>query len=177
MSEFNSMQKIKRRFFEMRNGALAESLRRQGAPYKIIFGLNIPQIVEIAQECGINPDLARELRANTSTRESMLLAPMIMDHSRLEYDEAIKWICESPTTEVSDILVHRLLGKLPYSLTLAEHLLDTDIDMAHYGAMRLLFRHISDYPEKIAKYANDELSLDKSITRLPALQLLDRLKD
>lgn len=49
---FNKMQLLKRRFFAMRNGAVADSLRRQGADYRIIFGLNLPQLVDIAREFG-----------------------------------------------------------------------------------------------------------------------------
>ncbi len=64
------MQQIKRRFFAMRNGVVADMLRRAGSPFHIIFGLNLPQIVEIASEI---PETQREAMAdalwqNRSTR-------------------------------------------------------------------------------------------------------------
>lgn len=37
MDEFNPMQRLKRRFFAMRNGALADQLRKGGVPHKIIL--------------------------------------------------------------------------------------------------------------------------------------------
>ena len=61
----------------MRNGAVADYMRRMGAPYKIIFGVNLPHLSEIASETVPSQELARQLWANSSTRESMLLAPMI----------------------------------------------------------------------------------------------------
>ena len=35
----NEMQIVKRHFFAMRNGIIADTLRRAGSPYHIIFGL------------------------------------------------------------------------------------------------------------------------------------------
>ena len=52
MSDFNPLQNIKRRFFALRNGVIADTLRRAGSPFKIIFGLNLPQLAEIAAELG-----------------------------------------------------------------------------------------------------------------------------
>ena len=76
-TEFNDMQKVKRAFFTMRNGALADNMRRQGANYRIIFGVNLPQLIEIARETPHDATLTQALWDNKTTRESMLLAPMI----------------------------------------------------------------------------------------------------
>ena len=40
----NLMRDIKTQFYALRNGAIAERLRTAGSPYKIIFGLMLPQI-------------------------------------------------------------------------------------------------------------------------------------
>lgn len=77
MPEYNRMQLIKRRFYAMRNGIIADTLRKAGLGYKIIFGLNLPQITEIASGLTADADLAEELWADRRTRESMLLAPML----------------------------------------------------------------------------------------------------
>lgn len=82
---FNLMQSVKRRFYAMRNGMLAAQMRQGGVDYRINFGLNIPQIKDIAAELiasGLSAaelaSLARALWDNESTRESRLLAPMIL---------------------------------------------------------------------------------------------------
>lgn len=64
MTEFSKMQRLKRRFFAMRNGITADALRRVGQPFRVIFGLNMPQLREIAGEFGPDEELARELWAN-----------------------------------------------------------------------------------------------------------------
>ena len=50
MSEFNQIQLIKRRFFAMRNGIVADTIRKAGFDYRMIFGLNLPQLKDIAAE-------------------------------------------------------------------------------------------------------------------------------
>ena len=83
MDKFNDLQIIKRRFFAMRNGIIADTIRKSGAPYRMIFGLNLPQIDEISRETGKNKELAEKLHADTSTRESQLLAPMLMPEEEM----------------------------------------------------------------------------------------------
>ena len=136
-STFNKMQLLKRRFFAMRNGAVADSLRRSGADYRIIFGLNLPQIAEIAAEFGPDADLARELKANTTTRESMLIAPMLYPAGQLTPDEAFDWISTAPNTEVVDIACLKLFKSLPFASQLVDQLADSDNALHRYGALRL----------------------------------------
>ena len=60
-TSFNDMQTVKRAFFAMRNGVIADTLRRAGSPFKIIFGLNLPQISEIAARTPHTAGLAERL--------------------------------------------------------------------------------------------------------------------
>lgn len=176
-TEFNTMQQIKRRFFAMRNGLIADTLRRGGSPFKIIFGLNIPQIAEIADEFGKDILLARRLWKNNTTRESMLIAPMMMPADLLTKADAIKMVGESPSAEITDSLCHKLLRHLPFSLELASDLAnDTDNDMARYAAMRLLWHHIQSAPDIAEQLAHKELSTGCSMTRQPAAQILDEIE-
>ena len=95
------MQTVKRRFFAMRNGVIADTLRSAGLPYKIIFGLNLPQIVEIAGDVPHKRELAEALWANNTTRESMLMAPMLIDPSSFSMEDARRWLDTVPTAEVA----------------------------------------------------------------------------
>lgn len=137
MTEFSKMQRLKRRFFAMRNGITADALRRAGQPFRVIFGLNMPQLREIAGEFGPDEELARELWANRSTRESMLLAPMLIKPDG--FSDGLLWLSESPTPEVTDILCHSLLRHLPDAEKIAcEAAASTDA-MTRYGAIRLAY--------------------------------------
>lgn len=134
---FNEMQTLKRHFFAMRNGVIADVLRRGGSPFRIIFGLNLPQIVEIANQTRHTKELALRLWQNTSTRESMLIAPMLMPREEFDIDEARVWAAQVPAFEVADILCHRLLRHLPYADKLVGDFIAADSEMLRYTGVRL----------------------------------------
>lgn len=164
---FSPMQSVKRRFFAMRNGVIADTLRRSGSPFHVIFGLNLPQIVEIArgipeEHC---PALAEALWANRTTRESMLIAPMLMTAGDLDEERAAAMLREAPCAEVADVLCHRLLRHTPYALSLALSLADDADDAVRYGALRLMCNIASSHPAEAAAMAEAELSRDCPRTR------------
>ena len=158
------MQTVKRHFFAMRNGIIADTLRRGGSPFRIIFGLNLPQLVEIAASTPHSAALARRLWENSSTREEF------------DIDTAIAWAAQIPSTEVADILCHRLLRHLPYSIDLAGTLCTSDDEMKRYTGLRLLFNLVGKYPDEALKYAERELATPSSLTRQIASQLAEEAR-
>lgn len=175
-TEFNTMQQIKRRFFAMRNGIIADTLRRAGSPFKIIFGLNLPQISDIANEFGQDKALSETIWANNTTRESLLLAPMLMPHDEITESEASKWIEESPSTEIIDNLCHHLLRHTAFSFELADKLCRTDSDKAHYAAMRLLWHHIHTHQQETKNLAQTEINRNCHLTHQAALQIVEEIE-
>ena len=137
--QYNQMQIIKRRFFAMRNGIIADTLRKAGLDYRMIFGLNLPQITDIAADLPHTPGLAAELWADTRTRESLLLAPMLYPVEHMTADTAAEWLSQAPTTEVADVLCLRLLRRHPDALAIALDALDSPAEITRYAALRLLF--------------------------------------
>lgn len=150
---YSPMQTVKRRFFAMRNGVICDVLRKAGSPFRIIFGLNLPQIVEIAAQTGRDAELGRALWANTTTRESMLLAPMLMTPETFSQDEALRWIDSIPCAEVADILCHRLLRHTPYAALLATSLATSLRPMDRYVACRLMFNLLASHTAEAATVA------------------------
>ncbi len=174
-SSFNDMQRVKRHFFAMRNGVIADRLRSAGSPFRIIFGLNLPQIMEAAAMFGPDRALAERLWANTSTRESMLLAPMLLDPAELTEEQALKMVTEVPAVEVADILCHRLLRKLPYAPDLAERLVGSTDEMSRYTGFRLWLNILPAYPEQAAAAAQAEVQAGGA-QRALALRILEEHK-
>lgn len=177
--EYNPMQTVKRRFFAMRNGIIADTLRKAGSSFRIIFGLNLPQIVEIADSTGENPELAEQLWANTTTRESMLLAPMIQCAPHFDEEDAVRWIQTIPAPEVADILCHRLLRKQEYAPRLVDILLeradrgDGDVAMQRYTALRLMFNLVAKEPAHALRVARKVATLSNPLTDNLALSLIE----
>lgn len=113
-------------FFTYRNGLTADVLRRGGAPYKTIFGLQLPQLAPLAAQLRELPDdfrmeLAEKLR-NEDTRESRLLAYWIMVPERVGMDMALRYSAEVRCREEADMIAFRLLRHLGYSSELLAEL-------------------------------------------------------
>lgn len=166
MTDFNKMQLVKRRFFAMRNGVVADALRRNGSPYKVIFGLNLPQIKDIAAEYAGDTDLAVELWQNGTTRESRLMAPLLVrDDSGLMsgFAEGVEFL------EEADI-VNYCLQKSPavYSgiISAVER---SDRPMHRYMALRMAHAHVDSDPATALGRAERELASADSVCRTLAL--------
>lgn len=164
MDAFNDMQMMKRRLFAMRNGVIADVLRRGGSPFRIIFGVNLPQLAEIAADFGQNSDLAERLWANSTTRESMLMAPMLYPGDSFGIELARRWAGEVPSPEVADVLCHRLLRHRDYAWELAEELMQSEIDLVRYTGLRLMFNMLYKRPAETLVHAEKELGRDCPLT-------------
>ncbi len=161
--------------YALRNGAVADAMRRMGAPYRIIFGVNLPQLAAIAAETGKSAELAEQLWENSSTRESMLLAPMIYPEADYDIATARKWISEIPTAEVADILCMKLLKKRPYADSLADELMPSSSPMARYTALRLLFNRLPARATEAKSYAETEFRRGNPLTRGIARALMEEV--
>lgn len=128
-------QEVRKEFFVFRNGLLADMLRKQAQlPHHVIFGLNIPQLREIAAKVGEDKALALELWADTDCREARLLAAMIHPSDA----DALGWLNEVLTVEEADILCHRLLRRCPGAARKAADALGDAAPLVRYAALRLI---------------------------------------
>lgn len=132
-----TIPEIRQRIYAMRNGIVADAMRTAGAPYRMIFGLNLPQLSEIARGIGQDVTLAEEMWATSDTRELVLLAPMVMPTESFTIDTARRWVASAPTAEAIDILCLKLLGRQPYIATLAAEWADSPTPLLRHASARL----------------------------------------
>lgn len=121
-----SLREIKHEFMAFRNGITADILRQAGMPYSIIFGLQLPQITEIARRQSPSPELAQLLWADRNVRESRLLAAYLYPSEELTEDKAFEMASEVLTREEADILSFRLLRRLPFAEKLVSRLMESE---------------------------------------------------
>lgn len=171
----NPVREIKHRMYALRNGAVADAMRRMGAPYRIIFGVNLPQLAAIAAETEKSASLARDMWLNTSTRESMLLAPMLFPPEEFDIAQAHEWAAAIPTAEVADVLCMKLLKKMPWARKLALELTASESDMTRYTGFRLLFNLLPAELESTRALAEAELSRGEPLTAGIARSLIDEI--
>lgn len=171
------LKEIKQQFFTYRNGMLADRLREGGDPHTVIFGLNLPQIMDIARLAGKDKALACELWKNSGARESRLIAPMILPVESLTIDMAREWIASVENTEVADILCHKLLRNTDFAHTLCLDYAQSDNELLRYLAFRLAANLLAigkDFDKAtMTLAAHKELSKGCAITREPASLLID----
>ena len=130
---------IRKRFYAMRNGMIADTLRKGGLEQKYIFGLQLPQIKDIATEFRPADDtdaasLARELQTDRNCREARLLAFHLMPPSEMTKEEALRWAADVATREEADILAFRLLRYIPEAADIADSLSASESALMQYAA-------------------------------------------
>lgn len=128
-------QILKQRFLAMRNGVIADTLRQAGMPYKVIFGLNVPQLAEIARSVISDREvLAQQLWDDREVRESRLLACWLFDTAIMPRKRARQLMEDVRTREEADILAFRALRNLPYASELVDELAGSSNPLTAYAA-------------------------------------------
>lgn len=128
-----------------RNGIVADSLRKAGMPYGIIFGLQLPQLRQIAAELRASLDettlinLASELHEERNVRESRILAMAIFPHTAFSEEIAVNWLTDLKSREEADLLPFLLLRHTPHIPRLLQEVAaDTDLsDIQRYAIQAL----------------------------------------
>lgn len=132
------IKEIKHQFMTYRNGIVADTLRKAGMPYNVVFGLQLPQLSQIAiavkglvsqENLGV---VADDLWSDRSVRESRLLACWLYDAASLSNEMALRLAEDVQTREEADILCFRLLRRLSYASDLVLTLKEDGRDLVAY---------------------------------------------
>ncbi len=164
------MQVLKRRIYAMRNGVIADTLRNAGCPHRFIFGVNLPQLAEIAAETEHSVEFAEKLWADTASRESMMIAPMLYPIEALTLETARRWAAGVTWSEDADILCFKLLRHAPFAAELAAELCANDSSrLARYTGLRLYFCTISANSQSALQAAQTELQRPDALSGLASM--------
>lgn len=131
-------QEIRKEFFAYRNGIIAEQLRAAGDPHTMIMGCQLTDVIAIAGRYEKSAELAQELWDDVNHRECRMAATMLYPTHDFKMETALAWCHSVESTEIADVLCHRLLRHLPYAVELWEQLLTCDKKLVRYTAWRLL---------------------------------------
>lgn len=105
------LRDIKQSFFAYRNGVVADALKTV-MPYTVVFGLQVPQLAEIARSLPADRDLAQRLWQERHVRESRLLATYLFPAVGTTLEEALELSRDVATHEEADMLAFRLLKRM-----------------------------------------------------------------
>lgn len=135
------LQDIKKEFFALRNGIIADTLRKAGMHYKVIFGLQIPQIAGIARKHIPSEELAQSLWNDRNVRESRLLASYIFPLETVNIEKALALVADAQTPEEADMLAFRIFKRLDFAKELLTEMEKPENGIPSY-AVDSLRRHL-----------------------------------
>jgi len=101
---------IKKELRACMNGILSARMREAGMPYRLIFGVELPRLRNIANEFPCNANLANHLW-NQNIRETKLLAIMLMPPEEFTTQISETWAETMVTAEEAQVLAMALLSK------------------------------------------------------------------
>ncbi len=118
------------------DGAVAASMREKGLAYRVIWGISVAHLQEMAAEIKDAykdsgeklAELAR-LLWQEDVRECKLLATLVMPHD-MTADEAQQWMDTLTTREMAEWLAFNLLRHIPSARTVAEKALKGDDELS-----------------------------------------------
>lgn len=146
---------IKQELRSAMNGVLSAQMRQAGMPYKLIFGVELPRLQQIADEFEADRSLAQALW-NENIRECKILATMLMPIEEMCPEIADIWVEEMPTAEIAQICSMQLFSRAPWGAEIAFQWIATDHPMRLLCGFLIIARLLQQGAE-LNERAADEL--------------------
>ncbi len=96
-----TVKEIKRGFMLQMNGVASASMREKGIDKYLNWGIQLPELKDIAKKYGRDYDLAIALWKE-NVRECKILATLIMPHERMSADLISVWMEQTLTLEIAE---------------------------------------------------------------------------
>ena len=112
------LREIRKKLRLAMNGIISTSMRQKGMNYKLIFGVPLPEIKELASSYEVDEELARALWKE-DVREMKILATMLYPAKKMTHDEALKWMKEIPYPEIAEQCCNNLFLNVNQPVELA----------------------------------------------------------
>ena len=119
---------IKKELRASMNGILSARMRQAGMPYKLVFGVELPRLQNIASEFTPSRQLAQSLW-NENIRETRILACLLMPAKEFIPEIADIWGDEIPTAEIAQIMATHLMPHAPRACDVSFEWIASDKEM------------------------------------------------
>lgn len=136
------VKEIKKALRSAMNGVLSAQMRQAGMPYRLVFGVELPRLADIAKEFPTDRALAQALW-NEPIRECKILAAMLMPAEYMLPEIAEIWTLEMPTAEIAQTTVMYLMSRIPQAASLAFEWIAGEHPMRQLCGYLILARLIS----------------------------------
>jgi len=127
------------------NGVLAQSLRERGLRYRLIFGVELPRLKEIASHYVPDHDLAQALWKE-DIRECRILAGFLQPAETFLPELADIWLDAMHDTEIIDYTCMNLFRRVPYAKQKALQWIASEAVLTQYAGFRLMLHLLRAHP-------------------------------
>ena len=132
-----TVREIKSKLRLFMNGVLSQSLREKGLKYRLIFGIELPRLKEIASGYEQSHELAQSLWKE-DIRECKILAGYLQPSNTFDPELADFWMESVHNTELADYLCMILFRRLPYASQKAFEWIASGERIKMYTGFRLM---------------------------------------
>ena len=166
------------------NGVMAQSLRERGLKYRLIFGIELPRLKEIASHYAPNHDLAQALWKE-DIRECRILAGLLQPTESFLPELADIWLEQMHDTELIDYTCMNLFRRLPCASVKAFEWMAAEDVLTQYAGFRLMGHLLSRPGAELNPRSHDEfidqaqaaLASENVTLRQAAQTALERLNE
>lgn len=150
-----TVRQIKAQLRLFMNGVLSQSLREKGIKYRLIFGVELPRLKEIAAGYEQNHDLAQALWKE-DIRECKILAAYLQPAESFDAELADFWMESIGNTELADYVCMALFRRLPYASQKAFQWMASENRMEAYTGFRLMSHLFTLYGAEMNERSRNE---------------------
>lgn len=158
------VQAIKAELRLYMNGVMAQSLRERGLKYRLIFGVELPRLKEIAAGYPKSHDLAQSLWKE-DIRECRILAGYLQPVETFYPEIADIWLEQMHDTELVDYTCMNLFRHLPYASEKAFQWMAAEPVLTQYCGFRLMCHLLSRPGAELNPRSRDEF-IDQAQTAM-----------
>lgn len=165
-----TIREIKGKLRLFMNGVLSQSLREKGLKYRLIFGVELPRLKEIAAGYEQSHNLAQALWKE-DIRECKILAAYLQPTDSFAPELADFWMESISNTELADYVCMALFRRLPYASQKAFQWIASENRMEAYTGFRLMSHLFTLLGADMNERSRNEF-LDQAQTALQSNDLL-----
>lgn len=151
----STIREIKSKFRLFMNGVISQSLREKGLQYRLIFGIELPRIKEIAAQYEPNHELAQALWKE-DIRECKILAAYLQPVESFYPEIADIWMEQIRNTELADYVCMALFRRLPYASQKAFQWMASENRMEVYTGFRLMSHLFAQFGTEMNERSRNE---------------------
>lgn len=145
------------------NGVVSGSMKEAGIGYRLNYGVALPQLRQIADECGKDEELAVALWKE-EIRECRILAALIYPQERFMPDMADLWVEQIVFPDLAEVCAMYLFSRMNGASELAFRWIASHVAMTRYCGLLMIVHLLRKGDVMMPRY-KEELT-DQALTAL-----------